>query len=62
MLRFYRTFSINNLTPGPRLGFPKPAFFLSGVTFRVFISYFVFPFKIKQKKVVTQNRFLKMIF
>ena len=39
----YRTFPIGNLTSGPRFGFFRPAF-------RVFfLSYFVFPFKIKTK-------------
>ena len=40
---------MNNLTPGPRLGFSQTSFFLSGVTLRVFLSYFIFPFKNKTK-------------
>ena len=45
----YRTFLISNLTPEPdpvfrRSPFPKP-----GVALRVFLSYFVYPFKNKTK-------------
>ena len=49
MLRFHRTFPISNLTPGPRLDFPKPAFSYHKSHLGVFLSYFVFPFKIKTK-------------
>ena len=45
----HHTFSISNLTLGPRLHFSQTHISLSRVTFRVFPSYFVFPFKIKKK-------------
>ena len=48
-LRFHRTFPISNLTPRSRLDFPKPAFSYQESYLRFFFSYFVFPFKIKQK-------------
>ena len=40
----YRTFPISNLTPEPDLVFHRPPFPKQGVTFRVFLSYFVYPF------------------
>ena len=46
---FHCTFLISNLTPEPNLVFTNLSI-LSGVTFRVFLSYFVFHFKkIRQK-------------
>ena len=49
VLRFHRIFPINNLTLGPRFDFPKPVFSCHESHLRVFFSYFVFLFKIKQK-------------
>ena len=50
---FSRTFPISDLTPmtwppDPDLVFYRPVFHLR-VTFRVFLSYFIFPFKNKTK-------------
>ena len=45
----YRIFSISNLTLGPRFDFSQTCLSLLGVTFRFFLSYFVFHFKIKKK-------------
>ena len=45
----YRTFPISNLTLEPDLVFHRPLFQKQGVTLRVFLSYFVYPLKIKQK-------------
>ena len=52
---FYRTFPISNLTPEPDPVFHRPHFPKQGVTLRVFLSYFIYLLKIKQKQVVTPS-------
>ena len=49
MLRFHRTFPISNLTPGPRLGFPRLAFSYQESHLGFFFLILFFPFKIKTK-------------
>ena len=45
----YRTFPTSNLTPEPDPVFRRPSIPKYGVTFRVFLSYFFYPFKNKTK-------------